>query len=278
MNQSARVTVTRLQEMKRRGEKIVMLTAYDYLLARLLEEAGVEALLVGDSLGMVFQGQETTIPVTLEQMIYHTRIVARAARRAMVIADMPFLSYQTSPEEAIRSAGRLVKEGRAQAVKMEGGREIAMTVARVVEIGIPVMGHIGFKPQSRYQYGNHIVQGQDEAAAAELQDDLKALEQAGVFSIVLEAITSPVAEELTRQAQCPTIGIGAGPGCDGQVLVTADLLGMFTEFKPRFVKRYAELARTAASALKAFVGDVKSGQFPDLEHSYPAKPRSKGEQ
>ncbi len=278
MKTDAPVTVTRLQEMKTRGEKIVMLTAYDYLLTRLLEEAGVDMLLVGDTLGMVFQGEKTTIPVTLEQMIYHTRIVTRAARRAMVISDMPFLSYQASPEEAIRSAGGLIKQGRAQAVKLEGGREMADTIARIVAVGIPVMGHIGFKPQSQHQYGTHIVQGQDEAGAHKLLEDLGTLEQAGVFAVVVEAVPWPVAQEITRRSQVPMIGIGAGPHCDGQVLVTADLLGLFTEFKPKFVKRYAELAQTVSSALTAFVRDVKTGAFPDLEHSYGSRPEAKGQQ
>ena len=265
------VNLTRLQKMKANGEKIVMLTAYDFLLTRLMEKAGVDVLLVGDSLGMTFQGEKTTIPVTLEQMIYHTRIVSRAAERAMVVSDMPFLSYHASAEEAIRNAGRLIKQGQAHAVKIEGGRERAATIARIVQSGIPVMGHIGFKPQSLHQYGNHIVQGKSEAEGQTLGEDLKAVEDAGVFAVVIEAVRSTVTEALTHQAKTPTIGIGAGPHCDGQVLVTADLLGLFTDFKPKFVKRYAELGETITSAVQTFVGDVRQGRFPDADHSYGAK-------
>lgn len=268
MSDPRAVDIPRLRKMRETGDKIVMLTAYDYLFARLMDEAGVDLLLVGDTLGMVFQGEQTTIPVTMEQMIYHTRIVARAANRAMVIADMPFLSYHASKEEAVRNAGLLLKKGLAKAVKMEGGIELADTIARVVEAGIPVMGHIGFKPQSQHQYGHQIVQGKDEAGAKKILSDLEAVQRAGVFSVVIEAVPWTLARELTGRATVPTIGIGAGVHCDGQVLVSTDMLGLFTDFKPKFVKRYARMAEEAKTAIEQYIEEVRGGVFPDLEHSY----------
>lgn len=268
MSNSRAVDIPRLRKMRETGEKIVMLTAYDYLFARLMDEAGIDLLLVGDTLGMVFQGEQTTIPVTMEQMIYHTRIVARGANRAMVIADMPFLSYHASKEEAIRNAGLLLKKGLAKAVKMEGGAEMAETIARVVEAGIPVMGHIGFKPQSQHQYGHQIVQGKDEASARKIFEDLEAVQKAGVFSVVIEAVPWTLAKKLTERANVPTIGIGAGVHCNGQVLVSADMLGLFTDFKPKFVKRYARMAEDATAAIEKYIEEVRGGIFPDPEHSY----------
>ncbi len=267
MSDPRAVDIPRLRKMREAGEKIVMLTAYDYLFARLMDEAGVDLLLVGDTLGMVFQGEQTTIPVTMEQMIYHTRIVARAANRAMVISDMPFLSYHASKEEAVRNAGLLLKKGLAKAVKMEGGTEMAETIARVVEAGIPVMGHIGFKPQSQHQYGHQIVQGKDEAGAKKILEDLEAVQRAGVFSVVIEAVPWTLARELTGRATVPTIGIGAGVHCDGQVLVSTDMLGLFTDFKPKFVKRYARMAEEAKTAIEQYTDELRGRLFPDLEHS-----------
>lgn len=277
MSDSKPIDIPKLRQMRESGEKIVMLTAYDYLFARLMDEAGVDLLLIGDTLGMVFQGEPTTIPVTMEQMIYHTRIVARAARRAMVIADMPFLSYHASEEEAIRNAGLLLKKGLAKAVKMEGGSEMAKTIARVVDAGIPVMGHIGFKPQSQHQYGRQIVQGKDEAGARKILDDLEAIQRAGVFSVVIEAVPWPLARDLTERASVPTIGIGAGVHCDGQVLVSADMLGLFTDFKPKFVKRYARMAEEATAAIEKYIEEVRGGIFPDPEHSYSAPEKDSAE-
>jgi 3-methyl-2-oxobutanoate hydroxymethyltransferase len=268
------VNLTRLRKKKEQGEKIVMLTAFDFPITRLMEKAGVDILLVGDSLGMTFQGEMTTIPVTLDQMIYHTRIVARAAERVLVVSDMPFLSYQASDEEAIRNAGRLLKQGQAEAVKLEGGVARAETVRKIVGCGIPVMGHIGFNPQSVHQYGNQVVQGRDASSVSKMKEDVKALEEAGVFSIVIEAVRWDVARELTEMAQVPTIGIGAGPYCDGQVLVTADLLGLFEGQSPKFAKRYVNLSEEILEAVEAYVKDVRAGEFPDMDHSYGPKPEA----
>lgn len=263
-----RVTVTAVRAMKGRGERVVMLTAYDTPTARLLDAAGVEIILVGDSLAMVALGYETTLPVTLEEMLHHTRAVARGASRALVVGDLPFLSYQVSREEALRSAGRMVKEGNAQAVKLEGGLEVAGTVAALVEAGIPVMGHIGLTPQAVHRMGGYKVQGRSAEAAARLLKDAVALEQAGAFSLVLEGLPWQVAAAVTGAVGIPTIGIGAGPRCDGQVLVTNDLLGLFDEFTPKFVKRYANLRETLLQAFGQFREEVRTGTFPGPEHSF----------
>ncbi|HEV8663233.1 MAG TPA: 3-methyl-2-oxobutanoate hydroxymethyltransferase [Candidatus Methylomirabilis sp.] len=263
-----RVTATAVRAMKGRGERVVMLTAYDTPTARLLDAAGVEIILVGDSLAMVALGYETTLPVTLEEMLHHTRAVARGASRALVVGDLPFLSYQVSREEALRSAGRMVKEGNAQAVKLEGGVEVAATVAALVEAGMPVMGHIGLTPQAIHRMGGYKVQGRSAEAAARLLKDAVALEQAGAFSLVLEGLPWQVAAAITGAVGIPTIGIGAGPRCDGQVLVTNDLLGLFDEFTPKFVKRYANLRETLLQAFGQFREEVRTGTFPGPEHSF----------
>lgn len=263
-----RVTVTAVRAMKARGERVVMLTAYDTPTARLLDAAGVDVILVGDSLAMVALGYETTLPVTLEEMLHHTRAVARGAARALVVGDLPFLSYQVSREEALRSAGRMLKEGNAQAVKLEGGVEVAGTVAALVEAGIPVMGHIGLTPQAVHRMGGYKVQGRTAEAAARLLKDAVALERAGAFSMVLEGLPWQVAGAVTEAVAIPTIGIGAGPRCDGQVLVTNDLLGLFDEFTPKFVKRYANLRETLLQAFGQFREEVRAGAFPGPEHSF----------
>jgi len=263
-----RVTVTAVRAMKARGERVAMLTAYDTPTARLLDAAGVDVILVGDSLAMVALGYETTLPVTLDEMLHHTRAVARGAARALVVGDLPFLSYQVSREEALRSAGRMLKEGNAQAVKLEGGLEVAGTVAALLEAGIPVMGHIGLTPQAVHRMGGYKVQGRSAEAAARLLKDAVALERAGAFSLVLEGLPWQVAGAVTEAVGIPTIGIGAGPRCDGQVLVTNDLLGLFDEFTPKFVKRYANLRETLLQAFGQFREEVRAGAFPGPEHSF----------
>jgi len=263
-----RITAPDLLRMKNRGEKISMLTAYDYTFAKLMDEAGVDALLVGDSLGMVVQGHEDTLPVTMDEMIYHTRNVRRAVKRALVIGDMPFLSYQVDVEEAVRNAGRLLKEGGADAVKLEGGAPSARAIRRMVEAGIPVMGHVGLGPQSCKNLGGHKVQGKTAEAAKALLRDAEAVQEAGAFSIVIEAVPWAVAKRITRRMTIPTIGIGAGPHCDGQVLVYADMLGLFTAFQPHFVRRFAHLGDESIRAFQEFGQAVKDGSFPTLDESY----------
>lgn len=262
-----KITVTRLKEMKKQGEKIAMLTAYDFGMAQLLDEQRVEVLLVGDSLAMVVLGYENTLAVGVDDMLYHTRAVARGSKRALVVGDMPFLSYQVSKEEALRNAGRFLKAG-AEAVKIEGGEVQAETVSRLVEIGIPVMGHIGLTPQSVHQLGGYKVRGKVLDEAETLVRDAKALDEAGVFAVVLECVPLGVAQIVTAEVTVPTIGIGAGPYCDGQVLVTHDLLGLFQGFAPKFSKQYGRLAAHAATAVADYVSDVKKGEFPDEEHSF----------
>ncbi|HOA23592.1 MAG: 3-methyl-2-oxobutanoate hydroxymethyltransferase [Aggregatilineales bacterium] len=264
-----RVTLHTIRSMKERGERITMLTAYDYPTALLLDEAGVDMLLVGDSLGMVVHGFENTLPVTLEMMLLHCQAVRRGTKRALVVVDMPFMTYQISTAEAMRNAARLLAEGGADAVKLEGGRRVADTVRALVEAGIAVQGHIGLTPQSVSAFGGMRVQGKTVEAARQLLDDALALEDAGVFSLVLEGIPARLAELITRRVSVPTIGIGAGAGCDGQVLVTHDLLGLFERFTPRFVKRYATLANIMRSAFKAYCDEVRAGTFPAEEHTYP---------
>ncbi len=251
-----------LKEKKRRGKKIAMLTAYDATMARLLDRAGIDVLLVGDSLGMVILGHETTVPVTLEETIHHTRAVARGARRALVVADMPFLTYQVSVPEAVRNAGRLMQEGRAAAVKLEGGRAVLEVTERLVDVGIPVMGHLGLLPQSVHQLGGFRRQAADQPSAERLIEDAHNLETAGAFAVVLESIPEEVALAVTRELTIPTIGIGAGPHCDGQVLVSYDALGLFDEFVPPFVKQYAQLGAEIVSAAQAYAEDVRSSRFP----------------
>jgi 3-methyl-2-oxobutanoate hydroxymethyltransferase len=264
-----RVRAPGLKEMKQRGEKIAMLTAYDALMARLLERAGIDVLLVGDSVGMVLLGYDTTLPVTLEAMIHHTRAVSRGAERALVVADMPFLTYQVSAVEALRNAGRLVQEGGAQAVKIEGGRAVVETAARLVEAGIPVMGHLGLIPQSVHQLGGYRRQARSPGDAERLLEDARALEGAGVFAIVLECIPAEVARDATAELSIPTIGIGAGPYCDGQVLVSHDALGLTGEAAPSFVKQYAQLGALMTEGVKAYIREVKEGRFPTPAQAAP---------
>ena len=263
------VRIPDLRDRKARGEKIAMLTAYDATMARLLDAAGVDALLVGDSLGMVVLGHDTTLPVTLDAMIHHTRAVARGARRALVVADMPFLTYQVSVSDAVRNAGRLMQEGGAAAVKLEGGRPVLDVVARLVDVGIPVMGHLGLQPQSIHQVGRYTKQATQPREAARLLEDALALERAGVFAIVLEQIPAPLAREVTGRLAVPTIGIGAGPDCDGQVLVSYDALGLFDRFVPPFVKQYARLGETIREAAREYVDDVRTGRYPEAPVAAP---------
>jgi 3-methyl-2-oxobutanoate hydroxymethyltransferase len=275
-----KVTIHTLQQKKEHGEKITMLTAYDATFARLLDESDIDILLVGDSLGMVVQGHETTLPVTLDEMIYHTRAVARGAGRAQIVGDMPFMTYQAGLDTALANAGRLVKEGGCHAVKLEGGAQHAGLVARLVGCGIPVMGHIGLTPQSFHQMGGFKVQGREHGGAERLLEDALALQEAGAYVLVLEGIPSEIAERITAALDIPTIGIGAGPHCDGQVLVIYDLLGMNDSFKPKFVRRYEDFAGRIRAATRAYVEDVRAGVFPAERESFfldarPAKPVSR---
>jgi 3-methyl-2-oxobutanoate hydroxymethyltransferase len=263
-----RVTTTVIRDMKKKGEKISMLTAYDYSTAFLLDQSGIDALLVGDSLGMVVLGYGSTLPVTMDEMIHHTKAVSRGAQRAMVIGDMPFMSYQVSIEEALRNAGRFLKETDAQAVKLEGGREVAETTRRMTAAGIPVMSHLGLTPQSIQQFGGFKIQGKSDKAANRIIEDAKILEDAGAFSVVLECVPEHLAAEITRSLSIPTIGIGAGVQCDGQILVTNDMLGTFEKFTPKFVKKYANLSIPMRAAFKQYADEVRSGIFPGKEHSF----------
>jgi 3-methyl-2-oxobutanoate hydroxymethyltransferase len=258
------VTVPDFLSARARGVRLTMLTAYDYTMARLLDAAGVDALLVGDSMGMVVQGQETSLGVTLDEVIYHTRLVARGARRALLIADMPFMSYQVSVAQAVENAGRLVKEGGAHAVKLEGGVRSAEALAAVVRADVPVMGHVGLTPQSVRRLGGFRVQ-RDEAA---LLEDARAIEAAGAFAVVVECVPVEVARKITAALKIPTIGIGAGAGCDGQVLVTHDMLGLFQDLKPRFVKQYADLGSEITRAVETYCREVREGAFPAAEHGF----------
>jgi 3-methyl-2-oxobutanoate hydroxymethyltransferase len=267
-----RVTIHTLRNMKARGERITMLTAYDATFARLLDQSQVDILLVGDSLGMVIQGHETTLPVTLDEVIYHTRAVVRGAGRAHVVGDMPFMSYQSSREAGLTAAGRLVKEGGAHSVKLEGGAEHALLIARLVSAGIPVMAHIGLTPQSFHQMGGFKIQGREAGGADRLLADARALEEAGAYAVVLEGIPDEIARAITAALAIPTIGIGAGAGCDGQVLVVYDLLGMNDEFKPKFVRRYDNLALRIRTAVDAYVADVAGGTFPGEAETFYLEP------
>ena len=262
------VTTKTVLDMKSTGEKITMLTGYDYLVARLLDQVGIDMILVGDSLSNVVQGNVTTLPVTLDDMIYHAKAVKRAVKSALIVVDMPFMSYQNNEEEAVRNAGRIMKEVGAGAVKLEGGAYIADTIKHLVQIGIPVMGHLGLTPQAINKFGTYEVRATDRKEADQLLRDAKVLADAGVFAIVLEKIPTALARKVTKSIKVPTIGIGAGPHCDGQVLVVYDMLGLTEEFKPRFVRRYAELAQTLRDAFTQYIEDVKSNRFPSKEESY----------
>ena len=263
-----RVTIGEIKEMKQRGDKIPMLTAYDYSTARLLDEAGVALILVGDSLGMVMLGYESTIPVTMDEMIHHTKAVVRGTKHALVVGDMPFMTYHVSIDDALRNATRFIQEGGAQAVKLEGGEVVADRVSRLVACGIPVQGHIGLTPQSVHQIGGYKVVGKTPEVAVRLLNDARALEEAGVFSIVLECVPAPLSKLITERVTVPTIGIGAGKNCDGQVQVVSDLLGLFTDFVPKHAKQYAKLNQAITSAVADYITEVKAETFPTPKQSY----------
>lgn len=263
-----KVNVRTIRRMKEQAERITMLTAYDALFAQILDRAGIDMLLVGDSLGMVVQGEQNTLAVTLEQMIYHTRCVARTTQRAMVVGDMPFMSYQTSPEQALENAGRLVKEGGAHAVKLEGGRDVADAVRKITRAGIPVVGHLGLTPQSVHAMGGFVVQGRDPERAQEILEDALLLQEAGAFCLVLEGIPAALSQRITEALSIPTIGIGAGIHCDGQVLVTQDMLGLNPDFAPSFVKRFANLYDHIDEAIQGYVSEVKEASFPNDDYSF----------
>jgi 3-methyl-2-oxobutanoate hydroxymethyltransferase len=268
MATAKKITSASIRERKGKGEKIAVVTAYDVAFARLADRAGIDIVLVGDSLGMVVQGLSTTLPVTLDEMVYHSRIVARGTERAQVVADMPFLSYQTSVEDGIRAAGRLLKEGGAEAVKLEGGEEVSELIARLVAIGIPVMGHVGMTPQSVHKFGGFKMQGRSDEQAQSILAGARAVAAAGAYAIVVEHVPAPLAAAITQAISIPTIGIGAGLSCDGQVLVMHDLLGLDPDWSPRFARRYAELGKQAMAAFSAYAADVRAGQFPsDTESS-----------
>lgn len=263
-----KVTTHSLLKMKQAGEKIAMVTAYDYSFARLFDAAGMDVILVGDSAGNVMAGQSTTLQVTLDQMIYHGQCVAKAVERALLVVDLPFGTYQSNADIALSSAIRVMKESGAHAIKMEGGAELSEAIRRIVQAGIPVMGHLGLTPQSIYQFGTYAVRAQEKEEAEKLQADALALEAAGCFGVVLEKIPAPLAQSVSQSLRMPTIGIGAGPGCDGQVLVMHDLLGMNNSFKPRFIRQYLALEGAIQGAAQAYIADVKGGQFPNAQESY----------
>ena len=268
---SEQVNVKTLRRFKKEGRKIVVLTAYDYPTAKILDQTGVDCLLVGDSAATVFAGHQNTLPITMDQMLFLCSAVVRASKRAMVIGDMPFLSYQPSTAEAITNAGRFLKEAGAKAVKLEGGLEMCETISRMVELGIPVMGHIGLTPQSVNKFGGYKVMGKTPRQQKYMLDSARALQDAGAFAMVLEAVVPELAKEISESVKIPTIGIGAGPHCDGQVLVISDMLGLFEEFRPKFVRLYAEMAPTIRDAVARFCDDVRSGTFPNKEESYGEK-------
>ncbi len=263
-----KITISTLREMKENGEKITMLTAYDALMASQIDESGIDMILVGDSVANVLLGYDNTIPATMEQMLHHSRAVTRGVKRALVVGDMPFMSYQASGTEAIANAGRFLKEARVEAVKLEGGRGVFDIMKKITAAGIPVMGHLGLTPQSVHQFGGYGIRGEGGSEAKKIIEDAQGLEKAGAFAIVLEKIPASLAAKITKTLQIPTIGIGAGVNCDGQVLVTHDMLGMFEKFKPKFSKRYAELATEAKTAYKEYIKEVKAKKFPTEEHSY----------
>jgi 3-methyl-2-oxobutanoate hydroxymethyltransferase len=268
-----RVTAPSLSRMKRRGEPITMLTAYDFSFARIFDTSGIDVLLVGDSLGNVVQGQDTTLPVTLDEVVYHTRMVVRGAARALVVADMPFGSFQVSEEEAVRNAIRCIKDGGAHAVKLEGGTNVASTLERIVRAEIPVMGHVGLTPQAVHRMGGHRVQGRTEASARRVLEDARAVQEAGAFAIVLEGMPEDLARQVTAELEIPTIGIGAGVHCDGQVLVMHDMLGL-SDWTPSFAKSYANLGAVAAQAARQYADEVTHRKFPDAAHSFRAQTSS----
>ncbi len=263
-----KVTVPQVVTMKKKGEKISMLTAYDALMAEILDQSGLDIILVGDSGGMIMAGYETTLPVTMDEMLLYTKAVRRGVKRALLVADMPFMSYQKSESSAIENAGRFLQDGCAEAVKIEGGKAVSGLVNKLAGFGIPVMGHIGLTPQSVNQFGGYGVRGKEKEAAEKLISDAKILEDAGVFSIVLEKIPADLAQKITQSLKIPTIGIGAGAGCDGQVLVSHDMLGMYDKFQPKFIRRYAEIGSLMKSAFERYVKDVKTGDFPAKDESY----------
>ena len=263
-----RVTISQIKEMKQKGEKIAMLTAYDYSTAKIIDEIGIPLILVGDSLGMVILGYESTIPVTMEEMLHHTKAVVRGTKQAMVIGDMPFMTYHISVADALRNAARFIQEGGAQAVKLEGGVTVAEKVSRIVECGIPVMGHIGLTPQSIHQFGGFKVQGKTPETATRLLKDAQALEEAGAFAIVMETVPAPLATLITQKLSIPTIGIGAGIGCDGQVQVINDILGSFADFVPKHAKQYAQLVNIMSNAITEYYDEVKAGSFPTDKQSF----------
>jgi len=259
-----KVTTATFKEMKEQGQKITMLTAYDWGTAQLLDAAGVDSLLVGDSVSMVVQGNDNSLPVTMDQMVYHTKLVARGTKRALVVGDMPFMSYQASVEEAVRNAGRFLKEAGAECVKLEGGADVCDVIQAISEAGIPAMAHIGLTPQSIHKMGGFKVQREEQR----LVEDAKRVQEAGAFSVVLEGIPTPIATKITESVDIPTIGIGAGPNCDGQVLVYHDLVGLFERFTPKFVKQYAECGKTIKDAVSQFCEEVREGEFPGPEHQF----------
>lgn len=263
-----KVTTQTVVDMKREGERISMLTAYDYTMARIIDRAGIDIILVGDSAGNVMAGHETTVPMTMDQMVYHTACVVRGVEQALVIADLPFMSYQVTANEALRSAGRMMKEAGAHGVKLEGGKTVVKSVEKIVDAGIPVMGHLGLTPQSIYQFGTYKVRAREKAEAEALMKDARALEEAGCFALVLEKIPAPLAQKVTESVSIPTIGIGAGDRCDGQVLVMHDMLGLNKEFNPRFLRRYADLDGDITKAVQHYIDDVKSGDFPSDDEQY----------
>ena len=261
-------TVFTFREQKAKGEKISMLTAYDYSTAKLMDEAGINGILVGDSLGMVVLGYEDTLPVTMEDMIHHTAAVCRGAKNTLVVGDMPFMSYQVSVEEAVYNAGRLMKEGRCQAVKLEGAASVCPQIRAITNASIPVMAHIGLTPQSINAFGGFKVQGKSEEAAKKLLEDAKAVEEAGAFAVVLECVPAKLAELISKSISIPTIGIGAGAGCDGQILVYQDMVGLFSDFTPKFVKKYAKVGEMMTQAFRDYIADVQEGSFPAPEHTF----------
>lgn len=261
-------TIISFMEQKSKHEKITMLTAYDYSMAKLIDESGINGILVGDSLGMVMLGYEDTLSVTMEDMIHHTRAVARGAKNALVVADMPFMSYQTSVYDAVVNAGRLIKEGHAQAVKLEGGMSICPHIKAIVDASIPVMAHLGLTPQSVNAFGGFKVQGKDESTAKKMLEEAKAVQEAGAFAVVLECIPAKLADLITRELRIPTIGIGAGAGCDGQILVYQDMLNMFGAFKPKFVKQFANVGETMQNGFQMYIKETQNGSFPAQEHTF----------
>lgn len=263
-----KITTQTVVDMKSKGEKISMLTAYDFTMAQIIDQAGVDVILVGDSASNVMAGHETTVPMTLDHMIYHTSCVVRGVNRALVIADLPFMSYQVTTKEALISAGRMMKEAGAHAIKLEGGKSIVDTVRRIVDAGIPVMGHLGLTPQSIYKFGTYKVRATEDQEAEELIRDAKLLEEAGCFSLVLEKIPAELAAKVTEELSIPTIGIGAGPECDGQVLVIHDMLGLNKEFNPRFLRRYADMNSVMTDAVQNYIKDVKNRDFPNKDEQY----------